>query len=307
MLKLSQLETFYWTVRLGSFSAAAERLNATQSTVSMRIQQLEQQFGVALFDRSHRAARLTGKGKELMNYVERLLDLTTEMQQQIATPESLSGLLRVGVAEVISMTWLPRFVKTAHERHPKIALEFEVALTMELMEKLRNGVLDVVLVPGQMHESTLVAYPLGAVQFEWMASPALGVPNSCLTPRDLQHWPIIALSKESYHHATIEAWFKANRAVCKRVDTCNSMGAVAALTRAGVGVSLLPPRCYETDIGEGQLRVIDTIPRMEPRECFAILPVDELRPMAQRIAQLAAECSDFDFQAQRVANVINKQ
>ena len=303
MLKLTQLETFYWTVRLGSFSAAAERLNATQSTVSIRIQELEQQFGVVLFDRSHRTARLTAKGRELVKYVERLLDLTTEMQEQIATPESLAGLLRVGVAEVISMTWLPSFVKTAHERHPKIALEFEVALTMELMDKLRSGVLDLVLVPGQSLEANLLAQPLGAVQFEWMASPSLGIPDTRLTPRDLQDWPIIALSKESYHHATIEAWFKTNRAVCKRIDTCNSMEAVAALTRAGVGVSLLPPRCYEADIEQARLRVIDTTPRMKPRECFAIVSVDEFRPITQRIAQLAAECSDFEFESARAPRV----
>lgn len=306
MLKLSQLETFYWTVRLGSFSAAAERLNATQSTVSMRIQQLEEQFGVALFDRSHRTARLTGKGRELMNYVERLLDLTTEMQEQIATPESLAGLLRVGVAEVISMTWLSKFVKTAHERHPKIALEFEVALTMELMEKLRNGILDMVLVPGHTSRSNFLAYPLGAMQFEWMTSPSLGVPRARLTPQDLQNWPIIALSKESYHHAAIEAWFKANRAVCKRIDTCNSIEAVAALTRAGVGVSLLPPRCYKTDIKQGRLRIIDTVPRMEPREFFAVVPVDEFRPITQRVAQLATECSDFDFETERKTKATNR-
>jgi DNA-binding transcriptional LysR family regulator len=139
MLKLRELETSYWTVHLGTFSAAAERLNATQSTISMRIQQLEQRFGIPLFDRSHRTARLAPKGKELMTYVERLLDLTTEIQEQMSAPDSVAGFVRAGVAEVVSMTWFPQFVKAAHRRYPKMVLEFEVALTMDLLENCETG------------------------------------------------------------------------------------------------------------------------------------------------------------------------
>jgi DNA-binding transcriptional LysR family regulator len=63
-MNLRQVETFYWAAKLGSFSAAAERMNATQSTVSMRIQEIERDLGVALFDRVQRTARLTPKGRE---------------------------------------------------------------------------------------------------------------------------------------------------------------------------------------------------------------------------------------------------
>ncbi|HVL09263.1 MAG TPA: LysR family transcriptional regulator, partial [Burkholderiaceae bacterium] len=58
-MTLQQLETFFWTVTLGSFAAAAERLYTTQSTVSMRVRELERNLGVELFDRSLRSARLT--------------------------------------------------------------------------------------------------------------------------------------------------------------------------------------------------------------------------------------------------------
>ena len=51
-----QLETFYWAARLGSFAKAASHLNATQSAISMRIQEMETRLGIALFDRSQRAA-----------------------------------------------------------------------------------------------------------------------------------------------------------------------------------------------------------------------------------------------------------
>ena len=70
-----QLETFETIVRLGSFAAAAAKLNATQSTVSARIQELEKSLCVQLFDRAQRKANLTTKGRELVSYAQTAIDL----------------------------------------------------------------------------------------------------------------------------------------------------------------------------------------------------------------------------------------
>ena len=71
-----QLETFETIVRLGSFAAAAAKLNATQSTVSARIQELEESLCVQLFDRAQRKANLTTKGRELVSYAQTAIDET---------------------------------------------------------------------------------------------------------------------------------------------------------------------------------------------------------------------------------------
>lgn len=293
-MNVKQLETFYWAARLGSFTAAAERLSSTQSTISTRVQELEQTFGVQLFDRSHRTARLTAKGKELLNYAERVIALMAEMQEQVSAPESMSGQIRMGVTEVISITWLPKFVKALHERYPKFIVEFDVGLTMNLVEKLRNGTLDLVLAPGQFPGLNFIVCSLGSVRFEWMGSPSLDIPPGPLAPRDLQNWPVITLSGESHHHGRIEAWFRGGKALLRRFDTCNSMSVVADLTMAGLGISLIPPLCYRNEIEGGKLRIIDTEPRMEPVEFFAMTLHDQFQPITQRIVELAVEISDFD-------------
>ncbi len=293
-MNLKQLETFYWIERLGSFSAAAERVFATQSTVSMRIQQLEQSLGVKLFDRSRRAARLTPKGKELVSYVEQLIELTAEMQQRITPPESLSGLIRVGVVEVIASTWLPRFIRELQERYPNVALELEVALAFELSEKLRNGGLDVIFSLGLPPGSNYISEPLGSLQLEWMAGSSLGVPNGDVSPRALQRWPFITLNRHSYHYARIQAWMRENKVRCHRIIVCNSMTVAATLVGAGLGVTLLPPVCYRREIEEGKLRVVRTARGMPPVEVFAMYPLDEYQPLAGLVTDLAVEVSEFD-------------
>jgi DNA-binding transcriptional LysR family regulator len=292
-MNVQQLETFYWIVKLGGFTAAASRLKTTQSTVSMRIRELERSLGVRLFDRRKRTARATTAARELMPYAEEMLRLSAQIRDHMSSADTIPGLLRLGVAEVISITWLPRLVALIHKRYPKITLELDEALTHELVGRLRQGSLDLVLAPGRVAGPGFSSLSLGSVVFAWAASPSLRLPRRALTPRDLQDWPIIALSRESHHHASIEAWFHASGATCRRIDTCKSVGVAASLAAAGLGITLLPVRCFRSEIAARRLRVVNTIPPMLPVEFTAAHATDTLQPIVRAVAGLAAEVSDF--------------
>jgi DNA-binding transcriptional LysR family regulator len=293
-MNLKKLETFYWAAKLGSFSAAAEHLNATQSAVSMRIQELEREFDLVLFDRSQRAARVTPIGRELMQYAEQLLRISAEMRERIASTESMPGTLRLGVAEVVSITWLPRLVKEVHTCYPKVRLELEEALTRDLVEKLGNGALDLILAPGDVPGHSFNSVPLGTVEFAWMASPALGLPDGPIAAKDLQHWPVIALSQESFHHASIEDWFYAGDARCWQIDTCKSMGVAASLAASGLGVTLLPVKCFVDLLDTGQLVRVDAVPAFPPIKFTATSARNMFGNLVQRIARIAQQVSTFD-------------
>ena len=293
-MNFKQLETLYWAAKLGSFTAAAERLNSTQSTISMRIQDLELDFGVELFDRSQRTARVTAKGRELVKYVEQLLNLTAEIRQRMSAPETIPGTLRLGVAEMVSVTWLPALIQVLHERYPKIVLELDEALTQDLVSRLRSGGLDLIMAPGRMPQYDLHTRSLGTVEFVWMTTPNLGVPDGRLTARDLQQWPIIALSRESYHHSRIEDWFRSGNAYYRQIYTCKSFGVAASLASAGLGVTLLPIDYFQDQVDSGRLKVIETDPPMTPVEFTATLSMDGNQPINEIVADLAQELSTFD-------------
>jgi DNA-binding MarR family transcriptional regulator len=109
-MNFRQLESFLTIAELGSFAAAADRLCVTQSTISARIQELEQILGVELFDRSQRTARLTLKGRELIGYAEQIVDLASEIRRRVGSKDALAGVVRVGVAELVAISWLPNLV-----------------------------------------------------------------------------------------------------------------------------------------------------------------------------------------------------
>ena len=139
MLNLKQLETFLWIARLGSFAAAADRLNSTQSAVSIRIQELEHALGVKLFDRSHRTVQLTPKGEDLAPRAEQLIEMAWDIQAVIGDPESISARIRIGVADLIALTWLGSLVSAVRDEYPGVKLEIDVGLAVELVASKKGA------------------------------------------------------------------------------------------------------------------------------------------------------------------------
>lgn len=292
-LTLKQLETFYWVWRLGGFAAAAERLHSTQSAVSMRIQDLERSLGVALFDRSQRSARLTAKGQELVKLAEQIMAVASEIRHRIGDPRVLAGTVRLGVTEFVAVTWLPKLVSAINENYPGIVLELDVDLTLAQLEKLRSGDLDLAVLPGPIDEPGLANVPLGSVEFAWMASPKLGIPDRRLTPRDLQSWPLLTPTRHSNLHKLLGKWFEESGATMRRADVCNSIGVLAALTIAGLGVSFLPREHFAREIENGRLQALDVAPQLPDLEYYAVFEKRQSQPLAHPIAQLAQQCSSF--------------
>jgi DNA-binding transcriptional LysR family regulator len=292
-MNFRQLQTFLEIVRLGSFAAAANKLNATQSTISARIHELESDLGVVLFDRSQRKATVTAKGRELVGFAERALNLQAEIRQQIAPREALSGVVRVGVAELVAMTWLPRLATVLHERYPKISLELDIALTAPLRARLVSGELDIALVPGAAFDTMLAVRPLGSVQFRWMAGANFALPDRPLVPSDFNSLRVLSLGENSIHYQTVSSWLEQSGSV-QRPDLCNSMTVLSTLTIANVGVSLLPPRCYGKELERGALRILETRPEPAAIPFAAVYKQRRLATLQELIAETATEVSTFD-------------
>lgn len=297
-MTLKHLEALYWVWRLGSFTAAAERLHSTQSAISMRIRDLEEALGQELFDRTARAARLTTKGQELVGYAERVMELMAEIKARIGDPTIVSGIVRIGVTEYVALTWLPDLVRELNARFPRVTLEMNVDLTLSLLDKLSGGEIDLAMLPGPIVQPGLRNISLGFVEFAWMASPALKIPDRSLTPRDLDNWPILTLSKTSNLYAQLERWFEESGAVGRRTDTCNSLSVLASWTISGLGIGYLPVEHFGRDIRAGRLRMVDVTPKLPDLEYVAALDRRHPQPLAQSVAELAVTVSTFERRTQ---------
>lgn len=142
-MEIRNIETFVMAVENKSFSKAAEILGYTQSTVTVHIKQLEEEFGVLLFERIGKRIHLTEEGAKFYDQAVRIIKEVKSAEKLMTKNAEPNGLLRLGTVASLSSRRIPQQLLHLHERYPliKIVLDSEDPLT--LLDKLRHNELDI--------------------------------------------------------------------------------------------------------------------------------------------------------------------
>ena len=259
-MDIRQLETFVWIARLGSVTAACERLNVTQSTLSMRLKALESDLRVMLFDRAHKQLKLTSKGRDLLPHAESIVGAMQQVRMHVADPTAEFGTLRIGMSEFVAMSWGAELLRRFSEKHPKVLIELEVGLVRGLLESMDAGQLDVLLAPVPVTpDLPLKSELLGRVEYSWMASPALGLHDKEVTPLELKDVPIVSYDgRKSLFFPAVTQWFSDNHVPIHRITVCNSLAVAILLIIQGLGIGILPTRYCARYEKEGKLKRLKT-------------------------------------------------
>ena len=135
--------TFLTVVSAGNFSGAADRLHVSQSTVSTRINVLEEQLRCRLFVRNKAGTTLTAAGHRFQRHAATLVQTVVQAHHDIGLPEGAAGTLavggRIGLWEEFLLRWLPLMQRA----RPDVSIRIESALEPELMHGLIEGRLDI--------------------------------------------------------------------------------------------------------------------------------------------------------------------
>jgi len=162
MLSLNRLRTFKEVIDRRSFSAAAEALGYTQSSVSQQVSVLERDLGATLVDRTARPIRPTPAGSVVLSHADVLVGQALAVERELAAlTRGEAGVLRIGGFFTAWATFLPKAVAAFSAAHPGPQLELQQLETEPALRALRAGELDVA-----------VAYRLeqpltGAERFRW--------------------------------------------------------------------------------------------------------------------------------------------
>lgn len=260
-LTLKQIETFYWTATLGSFTAAAARLNTTQPAISNRIREFEAAIDSRLFDPAFRQPRVTAKGREVLAVCEQFLNLSRLLEKSSGSAPSVGGLVRVGAADTVALTWLPMLMSRLAEQYPQIDVELIVDLSLHLQARLENRELDIAFLVGPIGDPRITTRRLGDVRNAWMCAPALlqknkGRGSRTLSPEEMAQIPIFTHSRGTHLHLAMARWFEDHGLRPTRVHGCNSLSTMIKMTIAGLGLSVLPLDMMKEDIAAKRLVVL---------------------------------------------------
>ena len=145
-MELKNLRTFQAVVDHGSYQKAADVLGYTQSTVSVQIQQLEEELGVPLFQRVGRRMVLTQVGERALTQARELLlaaERLSSLGQDSGTP---AGTLRVDMAETLLCYRMQPVIQAFREQAPQVRLIIRSRNCLQIPENIRTGVCDLSLI-----------------------------------------------------------------------------------------------------------------------------------------------------------------
>lgn len=285
-VSLYHLETLLWIDRLGTFSAAAERLNTTQPAVSARMRELEQRLGSTLFRRDGRGMSLTAAGRKLVRDCDPLLrDMQSALLGSGGFGEA-SGVVRIGAGEIAAASCLPGFVAALKVDMPNVGLEIEIDLTANLIQQLLTGRTDMVFAAGPIAHPALKTSPIGEVGLVWLASPAVAALFG--DSARAQPIPVWSLASHSPIHGRMRDAIAASRIAKESLNLCNNARTMIDIAKADGGVGIFPEPMARPEIASGALVELADMPALAPVEFHVAMRVSDTEPLLARIFDQAS-------------------
>lgn len=245
MLDIHRITIFLSAVEERSFSGAAKHLKMSQPAVSLQIQALEQQLGVALFHRTGRAVALTEAGRALVPLARQMIGLSKHIEETMcALRGKLIGQLLIGCAATPAQYILPRLILLFKQQHPEVIIQMmtmdaETAVQRVLDQEIHMGVVAYephhrnFYVREFMEDDTMLLVPAA---HPWADRREVSL-------RELAD-PGVPLLREHNHPASDPLWRALERAVGSPermqaiVDIGDAESAISAV-EANLGVAIL--------------------------------------------------------------------
>jgi DNA-binding transcriptional LysR family regulator len=264
-LDWGNLRYFLELSRTGSLSGAAERLRVDRNTVGRRVVALEEELGLALFERGPQGWSCTAAGEELAALASRVEeDVLALARHADARDRTIAGTVRLTTATHLAAHLLVPALGTLRERHPGLLLE--IAADQRMFDLTRREA-DLALRMGRPREAGLVTRKLSDVAFRLYA--ARGSAPGRRGKIDLAADPFMGFD-ESLASTPQERWLARIAPDRRIVFRCNSTASLVAAARLGLGVAALP--CFVAD-HEPELVRLDS-PDPIPHELWLLVHGD---------------------------------
>ena len=187
-MTLSQLEYIVAVDTYRHFATAAEACHVTQPTLSMQIQKLEDELGILVFDRSRQPVVPTETGLAVLMQARDVLRAAQRIPEIISESRNdFQGDLRIGIIPTLAPYLLPYFIGEFIGKYPAVSVQIQELVTEQIVERLRNGLIDVGLVVTPLTENGITEMPLFREPFVVYAADSHPLlTKTAITPADLQ-------------------------------------------------------------------------------------------------------------------------
>lgn len=281
-----RLQVFHAVAKHLSFTKAAEALFMTQPAVTFQIRQLEEQFDTRLFDRGHGRIALTAAGSVALEYAERILGVSAELDVRMQEVSGqLGGPLLIGASTTIADYMLPRVLGAFKARFPAAVPRLFVANSEAVQNRVLERTLDLGFIEGDSHVPTLVTEICCEDELQLTCAPSHPLASrKTVEAAALTQYANISREPGSGTREVVDRYLQSAGVApesLQRVMELGSPEALKGVVATGLGFSIMSCATVVNEIRLGQLVQIPLEPRLT-RSMSVVYPKERIHSQLVR-------------------------
>lgn len=272
-VNLDLYRVFHAVAKAGSISGAAREIYVSQPAVTQSVKRLEDQLGVALFQRTSKGMRLTPEGEMLARYVDSAYGFLEAAERKIAETRALGdGEITIGAGDTLCKHYLVPHLRAFHEAYPRVRIHVTNRMTPETIDLLKGGKVDLGIVnlpvdgdPALVVRETLTVHDCFVAGEKYRSLSAAPVPL-----RGLAGYPLLLLEKGSSSRRYVDAFFRSKGISLTPEIELGSNDLLAEFAAVGLGVACVVKEFVAPELASGRLYQIELAEEIPARKAGVV-------------------------------------
>jgi DNA-binding transcriptional LysR family regulator len=253
-----RLQVFHAVARHLSFTKAAETLFMTQPAVTFQIKQLEEHLNTRLFDRAQGRIALTPAGQVALDYAERILALSAELDTRLKEMSGhAAGPLLIGASMTIGEYVLPQLIGKFKAQYPCVVPTLFVGNSEAVQDRVAERSLDLGFIEGDSHLATLGSEVCGEDELQVVCAPTHPLAKEAFTlPSALTQYPYVNREPGSGTREVIDRYLQKAGVSPESMNVVVELGspeAIKGLVATGLGFAIMSRVIASKELQLGQL------------------------------------------------------
>ena len=259
-MNTKSLVTFKTILEVGSFQKAADKLGYTQSTVTFQIKQLEEELALKLFEKIGRRMELTQAGKDIMPYVDMILQGTEQISNYGKSLSEITGSLKLAIPDSILIYNMQPFMQAFTHEAPNVQLIINSIQSGEINQSIADGTADIgINCEKDSYPDSVIHKKLGKYKAVLVASPFAN--NNLLdfiTPHQRKPISLICNEPDGYYQLDMDKYLSEKDILLNPPMKVQSIEAVKRCVMNNLGIAVVPTYSIGEELKNGSLMPIKT-------------------------------------------------
>lgn len=289
-----RLQVFHAVARHLSFTKAAETLFMTQPAVTFQIRQLEEHFNTRLFDRVHGRISLTPAGQLALDYAERILGLSSELDARLKNMSGqVAGALLIGASTTIAEFLLPRVLGEFKARFPAVLPRLIVANSEAVQGRIAERSLDLGFIEGDSHLPSIVTDVCCDDELQVVCAPSHPLAKlASVAPKVLMEHAYVSREPGSGTREVIDNYLQKAGVAPDSLQVVMELGspeALKGLVATGLGFTIMSRAIAALEVRLGRLIQVPLAPPLV-RQLSVVYPKERFHSrLVNEFVQFAKE------------------